>query len=127
MKIWIFNHYANIPNYPGGTRHFDLARYLVSKGHQVTIFASSYHYLLLKELKIYPNTFYLEENINGINFVWIKTHPYKKNDLKRLLNMLSYAINTYRIRNDFDKSDIIIGSTVHPFAAYSASLIAKKN
>jgi len=33
------------PNDPGGTRHFELAQYLVARGHHVTILASAVNYL----------------------------------------------------------------------------------
>ncbi len=125
MKVWMFNHYANIPKYPGGTRHFDLAKQLIEKGHQITIFASSFHYLLLKETKRYEKNYYQEEYIDGVKFVWIKTVSYEKNDWRKLLNMLNYSLNVYRLKNKFDPPDIIIGSTVHPFGAYTASLLAK--
>ena len=32
-------------NEPGGTRHHELARYLVEKGHQITVIASPVSYL----------------------------------------------------------------------------------
>lgn len=49
MNIWIYNHYAVGPNSNGITRHFDLAKYLVKKGHNVTIFASSFNHQALEE------------------------------------------------------------------------------
>ncbi len=32
-------------NEPGGTRHYELARYLLEKGHKVTVIASPVSYL----------------------------------------------------------------------------------
>ncbi len=55
MNIWIFNHYAQGPNLPGGTRHYDLARQLMKQGHNITIFAAGFHYTLLKEQVDYKN------------------------------------------------------------------------
>lgn len=49
MNIWIFNHYAVGPDSSGGTRHYDLAKQLVQRGHKVTIFASSFNHQTLKE------------------------------------------------------------------------------
>jgi len=51
-NLWIFNHYAITPDMPGGSRHYDLARELVDKGYDVTIFASSFHHKKLVELKL---------------------------------------------------------------------------
>jgi len=38
MNIWVFNHYAVTPDLPGGTRHYDLSKELVKRGHDITIF-----------------------------------------------------------------------------------------
>lgn len=127
MNIWIFNHYAITPNLPGGTRHFDFGKELVRRGHEVTIFASSFHYSLLKETKEYIDKPYLIEDYDGVKFVWIKTFPYSKNDWKRVINMLSYSIMVYRIGKfiNVEKPDIIIGSSVHLFAVFTAYLLSK--
>ena len=54
MNIWIFNHYALPPDLPGGTRHYDLGRELVRRGHRVTIIASSFHHYLRREVRMVP-------------------------------------------------------------------------
>ena len=72
MNIWIFNHHALTPDMSGGTRHYDFAKELISRGHKVTIVASSFHYSKYKEMKEYEDKEYLEETIDDINFIWIK-------------------------------------------------------
>jgi len=52
MNTWILNHYAITPETPGGTRHYDFGKELVRSGYKITIFASSFHYSLHKELKL---------------------------------------------------------------------------
>ena len=76
----MFNHYAITPDYPGGTRHFDLAKELTKRGYNVTIFASSFHHGLFKETKKYKRRKFLIEKYEGVRFVWIKTFPHKKNN-----------------------------------------------
>ncbi len=127
MNIWIFNHYAITPNLPGGTRHFDFAKELNKRGYKITIFASSFHYSLLKETKEYNKKLYTEEVYEGVRFIWIKTFPYKKNDWRRVINMLSYSARVYNIAKklDIEKPNIIIGSSVHLFAVLSAYFLAK--
>lgn len=128
MNIWIFNHYATNHYYPGGTRHFDFARYLVKRGYKIKIFASSFHYLLLKETKNYPNGFYVLENVDEVDFVWLKTIPYQKSDWRRVINMIDYSIKAYivgRILGKEEKPDIVIGSSVHLFAPLSAYFLSK--
>lgn len=130
MNIWIFNHYAVGPGSSGGTRHYDLAKQLVQRGHKVTIFASSFNHQTLKEehLNDSPKS-YIEKDYNGVKFIWIKSTPYHKNDWRRVLNMLTYTIRAYRIAvKKFEKPDVVIGSLVHPLAAYLGYLISiKKN
>lgn len=128
MNIWIFNHHAQGPELPGGTRHYDLAKQIVSYGHSVSIFASGFHYTLLKETVTYDKDSKKIEDKDGIKFVWVKTYPYEKNNIKRLVNILSYAwkLNFLIPKLKLDKPDIIIGSTVHPFASLVASKFAKK-
>ena len=89
-NIWIFNHYAQCPKFPGGTRHYDFALELIKRGYEVTIFASGFHYTLLKDIVKYNNKGYYIEIVDGIRFVWVKTFAYKINDIKRLVNTVSY-------------------------------------
>lgn len=128
MNIWIFNHYAVGPDSSGGTRHYDLAKQLVKKGHSVTIFASSYNHQLLKEEQFTDGRASFKEcDYNQVKFVWIKTIPYNKNDLKRVLNMVSYSIRSLLFAfKKKEKPDIVIGSLVHPLAAFVGYLVARK-
>lgn len=128
MNIWIFNHHAQGPEIPGGTRHYDLAKQLVSYGHSVTIFAAGFHYTLLKETVEYDQDGKKIEDKDGVKFVWVKTYPYERNNIKRMINIISYAwkLNFLIPNLGIDKPDIIIGSTVHPFASLVASKFAKK-
>lgn len=127
-NIWIFNHYAQGPDLPGGTRHYDLAKELISKGYNVTIFASGFHYTLLKNVIEYNDDDFKIENKDGIQFVWIKTYPYQINGYKRMLNIISYAFKLNYIipKLDLQIPNFIIGSTVHPFASFIAGKFAKK-
>jgi glycosyltransferase involved in cell wall biosynthesis len=123
MKIWIFNHYALKSSESGGTRHHDLARELVKKGHQVCIFASSFlHY----KFKWRSKKKYYKEKDNGVYFQWLWTLPYKGNGLKRIANMLSYFFVVI-IKSLFtkEKPDVIIGSSVHLFACLAAYIVSK--
>lgn len=125
MNIWIFNHHALTPEMGGGTRHYDFARVLVSQGHRVTIFASSFHYAKHQEMKSYAKGYYIYEQIDGIDFVWLKTRPYRGNGLGRVLNMLDYMKKVQKVAKTHSKPDVIIGSSVHLFAVYAAYKIAK--
>ena len=127
-NIWLFNHYAQGSNLPGGTRHYDLGMVLVEKGYKVTIFCSGYHHILLKDVVKYNSKGFYEEINNGVKFIWVKTFPYKVNNWRRMLNTVSYAYKLNRIipKLSLEKPDYIVGSTVHPFAPIIALRMARK-
>lgn len=134
MNIWVFNHYAVTPDLPGGTRHFDLARELVKRGHRVTIFASSFHHGRHQEMKLAPSERWKVEDVSGVRFVWIKTFPYQRNDWRRVLNMLSYMLRAWRLGRrlpklslEVQKPDLVIGSSVHLLAVLAAWGVAKRH
>lgn len=128
MNIWIFNHYALTPNMSGGTRHFDFAKELINRGYSITIIASSFHYSEYREMKEYKNNEYIQETIEGINFIWIKTPAYFGNGIARVRNMVSYAhkVLKYIPTLTLAKPDIIVGSSVHLFAVWAAFKLSRK-
>lgn len=128
MRIWFFNHYAQPPEKPGGTRHYDLSLCLKSLGCDVKIFSSSFHYTLLKE-QLSNFKLFFESNFNGVDFILLRTISYKRNNFRRFLNILSYPISLviYLLfsRSRIERPNIIIGSTVHPFSSLFGCIIAK--
>lgn len=133
MNLWIFNHYAITPDLPGGTRHFDLARELVRRGHRVTIFASSFHHYLRREMKLASGERWKAECVEGVTFVWLKTWPaYQRNDWRRVLNMISFMLRVWRLGRrlpklvpEIGKPDVVIGSSVHLLAVLAAYRVAR--
>jgi glycosyltransferase involved in cell wall biosynthesis len=125
MNIWIVNHYADPPD-GLSTRTFDLARRMVEGGHSVTILTSlfsHYHFHNSRSIGWRPAR---EEVIQGVSLVWIRTLPYRRNGVARMLNMLSFAwlallVGLFRK----DRPDVVSGVTVHPLAALSAYFLAR--
>ncbi|MBM7662851.1 glycosyltransferase involved in cell wall biosynthesis [Bacillus mesophilus] len=127
MNIWIFNHYSNGPMSSGGTRHYDLAKELVKKGYQVTIFASSFAHQASEDTRIINREKVKVEVHDGIRFVWIKTEVYDRNDWKRVKNILDYSFRAYHYAKKLkEQPDMIIGSLMHPLAPVIAYVLAKK-
>lgn len=128
MTIWIVNHHALTPEMGGGTRHFDFGKELVRRGHQVAIFASSFHYSKHKEMRVYGEQDVLKESLEGVEFFWFKTPAYFSNGVSRVKNMLVFLWKIVRIVPvlDVPKPDVIIGSSVHLFAVYGAYRLSRK-
>lgn len=124
--VWIFNHYAISPDMAGGTRHYDLARELVGRGYEVTIFASGFDHVTHKYVKIKKGEGFRVEEHSGVRFVWLETSPYQGNDWRRVLNMLSYGFSLLRHNKNFEKPDLIIGSSMHPVAPLAGWWLARK-
>ena len=127
-EIWMINHYAISPDLPGGTRHFDFACELVKKGYKVKIFACDVILGKNKEhAKLEEKESYSVENINGVEFIWVRAATYERNNWRRAWNMLTFSYNCYKIGCKFkNKPEVIIGSSPHPFAAFAAVRLARK-
>jgi len=132
MNIWVFNHYAITPDLPGGTRHYDLSKELVKRGHDITIFASSFHYSQHREMKLALNQSWMIKIVNGVKFVWLRTFPYQRNNWRRVLNMVSYMVQAWRLGRKLPAltpkigtPDVIIGSSVHLLAVFAALWLSK--
>ena len=57
-KIWIINQFANTPNMPGGTRHYEIAKYFTNLNWDVEVFASDFNlssrkYMILKDFQLW--------------------------------------------------------------------------
>jgi len=124
-RVWIVNHYASPPDEPAGTRHFSLGRELVAKGHAVTIFAAGFGHLSGREKRLGPRALVRIELIDGVRFVWLRTFPYRGNDWRRQVNMLSFLVVFLVAQTRERRPDVVIGSTVHPFAALGGWLAAR--
>jgi glycosyltransferase involved in cell wall biosynthesis len=126
-EVWILNHYAQEPGNGGGTRHYSLAKNITAFGWRISLIAASVE-LNTGRQRLEPNELNRLDFINQIPFLWVKTPTYQGNGLGRMWNMLVYAWRTlqpYTTRG-LARPDIVIGSSVHPFAAFSAALISRR-
>lgn len=126
-QVWILNHYAQEPGGAGSTRHFGLASHLQAHGWQATIIAASVEHGTGKQ-RLAANAKTRLDTYKGVPFLWIKTSPYKGNGSGRMLNMLAY---TYRVllpstTKGLLRPDLVVGSSVHPFAAVAAAFLSKR-
>jgi glycosyltransferase involved in cell wall biosynthesis len=65
---------------------------------------------------------------DGVPFLWVRTPQYRGNGLGRLWNMLTFSMRVLlpSVTKNLPRPDVIVGSSVHPFAAWSAARLAKK-
>jgi glycosyltransferase involved in cell wall biosynthesis len=124
LRLWILNHYGALPSQSAGTRHYDLAVRMRRRGVATTIFAAGFSHSTLREEKLGRRQLRRIEMVDGIRFVWVRTLRYRTNGLLRLLNMISYMGAVLVAQIGAGTPDVVIGSSVHPFAALAARLIA---
>ena len=131
-SIWIVKQYGSIPELPGGTRQFDLAQSLVRRGHHVTYFLSSFHYLLQEEIRLRTGEPFKVEKHGGLNLVWIRGFPYKRNDWRRVINMVDYAKRFYvlakkitRLNPTVKVPDAVLAFNLPLLAPLCAYVVAK--
>lgn len=127
MRIWIIHQHAIPPTVTGPTRHYDLAKELIDRGHEVTIFASNFCHNRFEIITdSYKKTGQVDE-INGVPFVWIQSPKYFGNSIARLWNMAMFAFNVLQLDySNLAPPDVIIGSSPSPFAAYAAKKLADR-
>lgn len=124
-NVWIVNHYASGPDEPSGSRHYALARELVARGHAVTIFAAAFGHNANVGRSLTARSLYRGEWFEGVRFVWLRTFPYRGNDWRRQVNMLSFLAVFLVVQTREKTPDVVIGSTVHPFAAFGGWFAAR--
>ena len=132
-EVWLINQFANTPDMPGHTRQYETALGFVKEGWKVSVFASDFNLTKRKFLKIKSYKIFLEEKISGIDWLWLRVFPYKVNNLKRIINLVSFCIILFfftsikLFKNSFFKNKklIIIASSPQLPAAFLVMILAK--
>ncbi len=111
---------------PGGTRHHEMARALVQKGHTVTIIASSVSYLTGKKGQPAEPDSISTAAEPGISLVYAYTYPaLHRSFFHRLLSFVSFMISSFftalRVRN----VDLVWGTSPPIFQGFTAWLVAR--
>ena len=89
--LWIVKQYAVSPDQAGGTRQFDFARELAKRGWEVVLWASSFSYLEHRDTKLRPGERWRVEPFGDVRVVWLKSFPYRRNDWRRVVNIVHFA------------------------------------
>lgn len=126
--VWILNHYAQEPGGPGGTRHFSLARHLPAHGWKATLIAASTEHMTGRQ-RLDAGEQKRLETFDGVPFLWLRTATYAGNGADRVRNMLGYtrAVLERNALSSLDPPDVIVGSSVHPLAAWAGRRLAKRH
>jgi glycosyltransferase involved in cell wall biosynthesis len=127
LNILLINHYAGSPRDGMEYRPFYLAREWVRLGHRVLIVASSESHVRARQPQLARQD-RLEEEIDGVQYCWLKTPTYGGNGIGRVRNMLSFVRRLYRegaaLAREF-RPDAVIASSTYPLDIWPAHRIAR--
>lgn len=124
-EVWMIHPYGITPEYPASTRTYEFARELANRGYNVTCWFSSFIHPLKQYREGCRGRLMLLEKIDNFMIRWIWTSPYRSNDSRRSLNMVSFFL-VMLFKGLLTKSpDVIIGSSPHPFGALAGALLSR--
>ncbi|RME87793.1 MAG: glycosyltransferase WbuB [Anaerolineae bacterium] len=107
---------------PGGTRHYELARHLVRRGHRVTIIASPVSYITGHPSSLPSGS---EEN-DAITILRAPTyHALHKSFVHRTLAFFSFMFSSFFIGLRVREVDLVWGTSPPIFQAWTAWLLAR--
>jgi glycosyltransferase involved in cell wall biosynthesis len=122
-------------NEPGGTRHYELARNLVEKGHQVTVIASPVSYLTGNQTNPGKQDSTArdgeaasgsEENVPGLTI--LRAYTYRalhKSFVHRVFSFLSFMLSAFWAGLKVRKVDVVWGTSPPIFQAAAAWALAR--
>lgn len=126
MNILLINHYAGSTRHGMEFRPFYLAREWVRAGHRVQIVAASFSHIRARQPEFEGAT--LDEQIEGIDYHWLRTPAYTGNGLCRVKNMLAFMAGLWRggprLAREFHP-DVVIASSTYPMDIWPARRIAR--
>lgn len=116
MRVLIVNQYAITPALGGGTRHYEVARRLRERGHDVVVVTSRFVHFTHRYEKGEPRPVW---------WTWLWSTPYLGNvSPGRLFSSLVFALNVLAWGVTQRRFDVVVGSSPDPFVAFTAYCVA---
>jgi len=125
MKALLIHQAFVPPNEPGGTRHYELAKYFVDKGNEFTIVASNRSYLTGKRA-VESRDIVSRQNIQGIEVYRAYTYPsLHRSFVWRVFSFLSFMLTSIWAALKLGSIDLVMGTSPPIFQAVSAWFVSK--
>ena len=106
---------------PGGTRHYELARYLTGRGHQVTVITSAVSYLTGKKRTAPPKS-----EDGGLRILSAYTYPaLHRSFVHRVFSFVSFMLSSFSLGMRVQKVDLVWGTSPPIFQGLTAWAIAR--
>ncbi len=120
MKILLIHQAFAALDEAGGTRHHELSRYLVQKGHQVTVIASPVSYLTGTD------SGKQQQVIDGVTIRRVYTYnALHRSFVHRVFSFVSFMISSFLAGLSEKEVDVIWGTSPPIFQGFSAWLLSR--
>lgn len=124
MKILLINQAFVSPDEPGHTRHFELAKFLQSRGHELVIVASDLNYQTGQRTVVRKGIF-TEQIIDGVRVLRAYIYPaLHRSYFWRIISFFSFMFSSVWTAFQVRDVDLILGTTPPIFQAVSAWFVA---
>lgn len=124
MKILLINQAFVSPDEPGHTRHFELAKFLQTRGHELVIVASDLNYQTGKKT-IERKGIFAEQTIEGVKILRSYIYPALHHSyFWRVISFFSFMFSSIYTALQVKDVDLILGTTPPIFQAVSAWFVA---
>src|SRR5881409_3001576 len=120
MHVLLIHQAFVSPDEPGGTRHYELARHLVQRGHECTIVASDLSYLT-GQRTLSREGVCTQQNIGGVRVLRVYTYPsLHRSFVWRVISFLSFMLTSLWAALQAGPVDLVVGTSPPIFQAVSA-------
>ncbi len=124
MKILLINQSFVSPDEPGHTRHFEMAKFLRSQGHELVIVASDMNYQT-GQRTVDTRGLYVEQNIDGVRVLRAYSYPsLHVSFFWRVVSFISFMFSSIWTALHVKDADLVMGTTPPIFQAVSAWIVA---
>ena len=124
MKILLINQAFVSPDEPGHTRHFEMAQFLRSHGHELVIVASDLNYQTGKKT-IERKGLFAEQVIEGVRVMRAYIYPaLHRSYFWRIISFFSFMFSSAWTALQVRDVDLVMGTTPPIFQAVSAWVVA---
>ncbi len=124
MRVLLIHQAFASPDEPGGTRHYELARYCMERGHRFTIVAGSLSYLsgepFSKEKGLVS-----DQDVDGIRVLRAYIYPsLHRSFFWRVVSFISFMFTSIWAALQVGRVDVVMGTSPPIFQAVSAWVIS---
>lgn len=125
--VWIINHYSTPPSLAGLNRHYYFKKELEKQGLRVKLITSSKIHNSDVNMMTKGDGFLKEQNVDGVDYTFVKSGEYSRGIISRLKDMLHFARSLKKLPKYLNqKPDVIYVSIPDLFTGYYAEKLAKK-